>query len=86
MRKRVLFVILWFGCGYFASAMWTAEFYGKFGRSGIETKGSAARSSLFFFLGGPISAFWEICDGEYPPMWNWPKYLLDDYKKPPDAN
>lgn len=57
--------------------MYTGHFYGKFGNSGIETKGSAARGSLPLFVMGPIGAFVGFSQGAYPPMWDWPKYLLD---------
>jgi hypothetical protein len=82
MRKFLAIAVLWCSCGYVASAQWAGHFYGEFGADGIETRQSAARSSLPFFIGGPLTMFIAFCLNEYPPMWDWPKHLFDGYKQP----
>jgi hypothetical protein len=83
-RSKIAFaLIIWFGCGYFASAMWTAKFFGDYGGKehyNVETRGSAARGSLLLFFLGPMGAASAVITCQYYPMWDWPKYLFSDYR------
>lgn len=77
---KIAIAFVWFGCGYFSSAMMTADFYGEFSAYNVETKGSASRESLLLFFTGPLALPAAIALGKYTPMWDWPRYLLSDYK------
>jgi hypothetical protein len=73
--KRVGLILIWFLCGYWASAMWTGDFSAEFPT--IVTLGSASRSSLYAFVLGPIGAFGCFMTCNHKPIWDWPRHLLE---------
>ena len=77
MFKLVIVIVTWLACGYVGAAMFAGDFYGRYGNSGIETKGTASRSACTLIVLGPIYMFAMWTLAEYPPMWDWPNHIFE---------